>query len=595
MKRMLTVLVLLFMVSALWAESAQTVAYMEYDPTDSTAAWYGTSGSRGVTGGYDLDGDGKMEVYAVHYGQGGGVVGLEYTGDGAMEVIWHSDTTSTTYSTGTRMVQVADLDGDGLKEVIFFRGYYTDDPNGGLYIYEADGTDNGFKDPVHYTLNGLGQIFNFNGVGAMGATRVEYFLVDDVDGDDTEELLVPFNGPSMVFDYGDTTETDTVAYRHSGDFFAIMSATGDLQGGFGTLVSEYVVSARDVDMGTVGPDDPLFDLDNRLGGGSPNTLTVSDLDGDGNKEMFCHVWNYFNNFVVEATGPDAYTLGDTTNVNVTYPDDHVCLMHPDAADLDGDGKDEVYVSNYYSGHLWKVEDLDGEATTLTMDEFTILNDTTAGADPVSAIFGVAAADANGDGTKEIYVGSSYNTGDLIRWDGSEFTVFKTDTIDASFPEMFIAKMWPADIDGDGKEELITAHQGVPDSIVIETETDTTTIANPHNWIIRVVEVGDVVSVKDLPVITPNDYKLAAAYPNPFNPTTVIEFTLPVNKEISLIVYNELGQEVTRLIDGKTYQKGSYSVTWNGTNALGKEVASGVYFYSLKYGNFTKTRKVTYLK
>ncbi|HBY19340.1 MAG TPA: hypothetical protein DEH00_09260, partial [Candidatus Marinimicrobia bacterium] len=93
----------------------------------------------------------------------------------------------------------------------------------------------------------------------------------------------------------------------------------------------------------------------------------------------------------------------------------------------------------------------------------------------------------------------------------------------------------------------------------------------------------------------NDYKLAAAYPNPFNPTTVIEFTLPVNKEISLIVYNELGQEVTRLIDGKTYQKGSYSVTWNGTNALGKEVASGVYFYSLKYGNFTKTRKVTYLK
>jgi flagellar hook assembly protein FlgD len=71
--------------------------------------------------------------------------------------------------------------------------------------------------------------------------------------------------------------------------------------------------------------------------------------------------------------------------------------------------------------------------------------------------------------------------------------------------------------------------------------------------------------------------------------------LPKYKEISLIVYNEMGQEVKRLIDNKSFQKGSYSVQWDGTNDMGRKVSSGVYFYSLKYGNFSKTHKVTLLQ
>jgi len=102
-------------------------------------------------------------------------------------------------------------------------------------------------------------------------------------------------------------------------------------------------------------------------------------------------------------------------------------------------------------------------------------------------------------------------------------------------------------------------------------------------------------VTDYRIVTPMDYKLENAYPNPFNPTTTIQYSLPINKQISLIVYNALGQKVVTLIDNKKQNSGTYEVVWNGTNSNGRQVASGVYFYMLKYGNYSQTKKVTFLK
>lgn len=90
---------------------------------------------------------------------------------------------------------------------------------------------------------------------------------------------------------------------------------------------------------------------------------------------------------------------------------------------------------------------------------------------------------------------------------------------------------------------------------------------------------------------PEDFELAQNFPNPFNPATSIRFGLPGDAKITLAVYNLLGQEVARLIDGQTYEAGYHLVVWDGKNALGIPVPTGVYFYQLQAGHVARVRKL----
>jgi hypothetical protein len=93
---------------------------------------------------------------------------------------------------------------------------------------------------------------------------------------------------------------------------------------------------------------------------------------------------------------------------------------------------------------------------------------------------------------------------------------------------------------------------------------------------------------------PKEFALSQNYPNPFNPTTEIEFALPVNSRVNLNVFNVLGQKVRTLVNGDM-EAGYKSVVWNGTDNAGASVASGTYFYVLKTGDKTFTKKMTMLK
>ena len=85
------------------------------------------------------------------------------------------------------------------------------------------------------------------------------------------------------------------------------------------------------------------------------------------------------------------------------------------------------------------------------------------------------------------------------------------------------------------------------------------------------------------------------YPNPFNPTTTISFSIPKdNTHSELTVYNLKGQKVKQLVSYHL-QAGQHSVIWNGTDDNNKPVSSGIYLYKLKSGNFEKTRKMILLK
>ncbi len=108
--------------------------------------------------------------------------------------------------------------------------------------------------------------------------------------------------------------------------------------------------------------------------------------------------------------------------------------------------------------------------------------------------------------------------------------------------------------------------------------------------IKNVEIGSydgyvmAAKVSDLP----DKFSLSQNYPNPFNPTTTIEFALPVAAEWNLVIYNILGQEVESWNDKS--EPGYVKVEWDA-----QKYASGVYFYRLKAGEFSSTKKMVLLK
>ncbi|MCF7921859.1 MAG: DUF4957 domain-containing protein, partial [Candidatus Marinimicrobia bacterium] len=93
---------------------------------------------------------------------------------------------------------------------------------------------------------------------------------------------------------------------------------------------------------------------------------------------------------------------------------------------------------------------------------------------------------------------------------------------------------------------------------------------------------------------PTTYLLAENYPNPFNPTTLIDFQLPEAGNVSLVVHDVLGREVNRLVNGEM-QPGYYQTSWNGLTSSGTSVSGGVYFYTIRSGSFVQTKKMLYLK
>jgi hypothetical protein len=95
-------------------------------------------------------------------------------------------------------------------------------------------------------------------------------------------------------------------------------------------------------------------------------------------------------------------------------------------------------------------------------------------------------------------------------------------------------------------------------------------------------------------VKPLDFGLEQNFPNPFNPETVIKFSLPHDSPVTLKIYNILGQAVNTLIDG-VLPAGNHTVIWNGRNEKGSDVVSGVYFYRIKAQDFEATKKMTLLR
>lgn len=93
---------------------------------------------------------------------------------------------------------------------------------------------------------------------------------------------------------------------------------------------------------------------------------------------------------------------------------------------------------------------------------------------------------------------------------------------------------------------------------------------------------------------PHSFELSQNYPNPFNPVTTIAYALPTRSHVTIDVFSLLGRKVRTLVDCDK-AVGSHTVTWNGTDASGESVATGVYLYRLQAGDYTQTKKMLLLK
>ncbi len=101
-------------------------------------------------------------------------------------------------------------------------------------------------------------------------------------------------------------------------------------------------------------------------------------------------------------------------------------------------------------------------------------------------------------------------------------------------------------------------------------------------------------VKETEEKIPHGFALHQNHPNPFNPETKITYTLPTSAQVTITVYNMIGQPVRTLVDTHM-PAGSHQVIWNARNDRGKIVPSGIYMYILKSGSYTEMRKALLMK
>lgn len=123
-----------------------------------------------------------------------------------------------------------------------------------------------------------------------------------------------------------------------------------------------------------------------------------------------------------------------------------------------------------------------------------------------------------------------------------------------------------------------------DEVLITSTTDS----------LFVYHLSDVVSIVDRPTATPDYFELFNAYPNPFNPSTTIEYALHEKQKVHLTIF-DLNGRIVRNVFKESQLPGLYEIVWNGIDTNGNSVSTGVYLARLQAGEYTQTIKIVLLR
>lgn len=467
------------------------------------------------------------------------------------------------------------------------------------------------------------------GLAGVCCAQVDYF--------DIPSQYVVGGRPWSVFvaDFDGDTDLDLAAVSFQTDELSVM-----LNAGNGTFVIDSAYATGDIPVYVHGADvngDSAIDLavanklDNTLSlflnngdgtfaapsilasGYAPTSVRLADLNGDDDPDLIITNEQITMPFVNDSVSVMFGNGNGTFQPRVTF-EVAVNPQEAQAVDLNGDNSLDLAVVNaeshsisvllndgfgafaaavnYESQHLpvrLSVADLDDDGDVDIIAPNSDAYDTSV----VSVILN------NGDGTfaSTVYWNSGGypfatftsdldHDGDIdvivANWQTDSISVL-TNNGDATFeePVQYLAgdaptSLFTADLNDDTFDDLAVGNRN-SDDVLVYMNRGTASSTGDDRFSSR-----------------PVDSQLAQNVPNPFNPSTTIEYRLVNRSMVSLKVYNVLGQQVARLVD-KIQVAGTYQVVWKGTSDNGKPVAGGIYFYRLFAGDYRESKKMVLLK
>jgi hypothetical protein len=569
MKNILAIALLVLLAFVFASETRAQVVDPEFTvsalikPSDYPDAWPDSVAAWRVYANYDLDNNGKKEfLVIVDPGTTSSdtsmprILRFEATGNDKYDLVWWAQIPGPragVYSWPS--LSVADMDKDGNQEIIVAipaNGSLGPNPNPDrIFVYEYDPALKNFPTTPTMTSN-LGMPPGFY----CALTSV---TMADADKDGEMEMILT----SRRDGYGGTPSSGngrTLMIYH------LVGSIGDL---FSSFEREFI------------------DSSDTFKGGYFFNADVLDFDGDGKPEIWGYTWDMLSFSVYESTGPNTYVLQRDFN-QVTSPDDIGEQNGVRFYDANHDGKLEMFWAGasgdgtipsrvYYLPNVTDVSKID---STKIVQISPSVDAADFGGD---AFRGADIGDLDGDGKVDFVIAGAgthrsvyrleYNSGAYTDSNSYTFKTIYSDPDDSTFAfsNVTIGK----DLDGDGKSEVIIVNtntrHGFSDASLIILENKTV--------------VNSVKQVSSVPV----EFALEQNFPNPFNPSSTIRFSLKNDAEVQLFITNSLGQRVGSLVNHKM-QAGTHEVTFTGDG-----LSSGAYFYTLKAGNFTETKKMILTK
>lgn len=509
-----------------------------------------------VKAGLDTDQDGWGEFLCAYTDKDSNYITMfEATGDNTYELVW-----SWLYPVSSNSfagITVGDLDNNGVVEIITTLPSLTSpDANPPrLWVFEWNGVV-GENKYGRYNGDEVGptNVWNFD-LPNDTDFRPYSLTIEDIDNDGKNELVTG------------------VRMGGRGREVMVSSVTGQFQA-FGVWQIEYNLQG--------------------LSGGSLYSVTTGDLDGDNKNEIYAMIWNQFTLKIIECQGDKDYTMA--AELDQIYADqgiDYGALEGIRVADVNNDGTNELYIAGTEPENTVFIITGISDVSTITKDDVVELMHLPRKGDGKLRTLHIA--DPDNDGNMDLMIAGERNgriydveykgSGDPADssnweinvafdiWDYSGFSPDSTPTIS---PRLFYGS--PAsDMDNDGKNEY--AFVNYSSDFTVWSDDGTVFILEAEN---QSTAVG-----KD--EINPGNFELSQNYPNPFNPSTIINYEIPEEAFVSLKVYDMLGNEVATLVNENRHA-GKNKATFNASN-----LSAGVYFYTLRTGNYSATKKMMLIK
>lgn len=454
-------------------------------------------------------------------------------------------------------VAVGDIDGDNNLEILSL----VDTSPGisgqkGLQIFEWNPDSSSFLSSPTYTWD----------MGLDSVWESGQILAAELDGDGNQEIIVSvMDGPWSALGTGGSSRMMIF------ELDSIISAIDSTENDSAIFTIEYT--------------------DDIWTNWSGYNISTGDLDNDGFMEIYTVAYEFYHLIIHESDGVNAYGYqADFFVSENTYDLGSQSII---VTDINQDGSNEMYAlisgtnsltngDPYAPGVFYAVESVD-DVSTLNFEHFHFFKNYTAGLRQINI------GDADGDGNINLYLAGYFNEA-VFDWefDGgdplsvenyTERIIFRDDTTDhfdnTSFQGLVSPmKLFSGDMDNDGNGDLIISSGSFA--------SDKSTLF--------MVEHDGTLSINEQKKSLPNHFHLEQNYPNPFNPETQFSYTLTKDEAVELAVYDVMGRTIYILYKGRQ-RAGNHNVLWSGVDQNNNSVPSGIYFYRLRAGSTTKTKKM----